>query len=58
MVFQWEVAAQCLDIFYVFLDQFTVNEQDLEETVNSPAYHLLCQLLNDTPLLLKVFIVQ
>ena len=38
----------------MFLDQFQVNEQDLEETVNSPAYHLLTQLLNDTPLLIKV----
>ena len=54
VLFQWEVAAKCLDIFHVFLDQFQVNEQDLEETVNSPAYHLLTQLLNDTPLLVKV----
>ena len=43
-----------MGIFHVFLDQFQVNEQDLEETVNSPAYHLLTQLLNDTPLLIKV----
>ncbi|XP_063674250.1 nuclear pore complex protein Nup205-like [Bolinopsis microptera] len=53
----WEVAAECMGIFHVFLDQFQVNEQDLEETVNSPAYHLLTQLLNDTPLLIKIMTV-
>ena len=51
------MAATCLEIFHLILDQFQINENDLEETVKSPGYGILVQLLNDSGLLAKTMTV-